>query len=124
MQMRLVELIGKLANDELTAELLRINDEMNNIFLRYARYEKNREAGNRNTPSALLGAALGVASPTKVEDAQESLIDLSDGPSTASNLEDEFAALSMFFNCLISFINISFLPLAKSCPFDSLKKSP
>ncbi|XP_044735026.1 TOM1-like protein 2 isoform X2 [Chrysoperla carnea] len=95
MQIRLVELIGKLANDELTAELLRINDEMNNIFLRYARYEKNREAGNRNTPSALLGAALGVASPTKIEDAQESLIDLSDGPSTASNLEDEFAALSV-----------------------------
>jgi len=35
MQHRLVELIGKLANDEVTAELLRVNDELNNLFLRY-----------------------------------------------------------------------------------------
>ena len=34
MQHRLVELIGKLANDEITAELLRVNDELNNLFLR------------------------------------------------------------------------------------------
>jgi hypothetical protein len=34
MQHRLVELVGKLANDEVTAELLRVNDELNNLFLR------------------------------------------------------------------------------------------
>jgi len=34
MQKRLMYLIGKLASDELTAELLRINDLLNNLFLR------------------------------------------------------------------------------------------
>lgn len=34
MQRRLVDLIGKVAHDQMTAELLRINDEMNNLFLR------------------------------------------------------------------------------------------
>ena len=34
MQNRLVELISQLANDEVTAELLRINDLLNNLFLR------------------------------------------------------------------------------------------
>lgn len=34
MQNRLVELISQLANDEVTAELLRMNDLLNNLFLR------------------------------------------------------------------------------------------
>lgn len=36
MQERLVELINQLSNDEITAELLRINDGLNNLFLRYS----------------------------------------------------------------------------------------
>lgn len=35
MQQRLVELISQLSNDEITAELLRVNDGLNNLFLRY-----------------------------------------------------------------------------------------
>lgn len=35
-QERLVELISQLANNEVTADLLRINDLLNNLFLRYA----------------------------------------------------------------------------------------
>lgn len=60
MQARIVDLIGKINNDEVTAELLRLNDELNNLFLRHQRYEKNRDpktAGER--PSAILGAAMG-----------------------------------------------------------------
>lgn len=60
MQTRIVDLIGKVNNDEITAELLRLNDELNNLFLRYQRYEKNRDpkvASER--PSAILGAAIG-----------------------------------------------------------------
>lgn len=38
MQERLVELISKLSNDEMTADLLRINDHLNNLFLRYVDY--------------------------------------------------------------------------------------
>lgn len=61
MQTRIVDLIGKVNNDEITAELLRLNDELNNLFLRYQRYEKNRDpkTASDKTPSAILGAALG-----------------------------------------------------------------
>ncbi|XP_050029465.1 target of Myb1 membrane trafficking protein isoform X2 [Dermacentor andersoni] len=44
MQTRVVELINKVANEEVTGELLRINDDMNNLFLRYERFEKRRTA--------------------------------------------------------------------------------
>jgi GAT domain len=60
MQSRIVDLIGKINNDEITAELLRLNDELNNLFLRHQRYEKNRDPKTASErPSALLGAAIG-----------------------------------------------------------------
>lgn len=90
MQERLVELISKLSNDELTAELLRINDDLNNLFLRYSRWEKNREAGGQSA-SAVLAKAIG-PSPKNVSDSQadDSLIDL--GPPDVS---DQLSKLSM-----------------------------
>jgi len=44
MQTRLVELIDQVQDDSLTAELLEVNDDMNNLFLRYDRYQKNVSA--------------------------------------------------------------------------------
>lgn len=69
MQSRIVELIGRVQDDELTAEFLRINDELNNLFLRHQRYEKNRGQANAGgtvvtSPSAVLGAAMGVPGVT------------------------------------------------------------
>jgi hypothetical protein len=92
MQSRIVDLIGKVNNDEITAELLRLNDELNNLFLRYTRYEKNRDPKTAERPSAILGAALGVPS----SDQKDSLIDL-DEQATGSNvdvLSSKFTALS------------------------------
>ncbi|XP_065338789.1 TOM1-like protein 2 isoform X1 [Cloeon dipterum] len=77
MQRRLVDLVGKLANDQMTAELLHINDEMNNLFLRYSRYEKNRDVTKTGgQPAAAAGA-----------EAAASLIDLSEdaGPASAAS---------------------------------------
>ncbi|ELU12259.1 hypothetical protein CAPTEDRAFT_174498 [Capitella teleta] len=42
MQQRLVELVERVQNEEVTGEILHINDELNNIFLRYDRYERLR----------------------------------------------------------------------------------
>ncbi|XP_038163674.1 TOM1-like protein 2 isoform X1 [Cyprinodon tularosa] len=42
MQQRVVELIGRVSNEEVTEELLHVNDDLNNIFLRYERYERYR----------------------------------------------------------------------------------
>ncbi|KAK9502669.1 hypothetical protein O3M35_011393 [Rhynocoris fuscipes] len=82
MQERLVELISKLSSDEITAELLRINDHLNNLFLRYTRFEKNRNA--KEGPIAGAGEA---SLPT------DSLIDLGDEatgpiPSVTKQLEN------------------------------------
>ena len=65
MQARIVDLVGKVSNDEMTAELLRLNDELNNLFLRHNRYEKNRDPKaasitTQASPSAILGAAMGL----------------------------------------------------------------
>ncbi|XP_039285720.1 TOM1-like protein 2 isoform X3 [Nilaparvata lugens] len=83
MQQRLVELISKLANDEVTAELLRINDLLNNLFLRYSRFEKNCGMGSRESVPTTNGVADG-------EKGAESLIDLSD-----EGLNSQLSALSM-----------------------------
>ncbi|XP_040175476.1 TOM1-like protein 2 isoform X2 [Anopheles arabiensis] len=99
MQNRIVDLIGKVQHDELTAELLRLNDELNNLFLRHARYEKNRDPKNASsaTPSAILGAALGA-----VEMRDPSLIDLSEEPGATGgggaaghNVSTQLAGLSL-----------------------------
>ncbi|XP_058055136.1 TOM1-like protein 2 isoform X2 [Anopheles bellator] len=105
MQSRIVDLIGKVQHDELTAELLRLNDELNNLFLRHARYEKNRDPKNAAsaTPSAILGAALGAVPPGS-EKRDSSLIDLmgddalgaSGGqPNAADIISSQLAGLSM-----------------------------
>lgn len=44
MQTRVVDLVDKVANEEVTGELLRLNDDLNNLFLRYERFEKRRTA--------------------------------------------------------------------------------
>lgn len=49
MQQRLVELVSQLSNDDITENLLRINDGLNNLFLRYNRYEKKR-VGSKAAP--------------------------------------------------------------------------
>ncbi|XP_071442683.1 TOM1-like protein 2 isoform X2 [Hetaerina americana] len=98
MQTRLVDLIGKVAHDELTADLLRINDQLNNLFLRYGRFVKNREAGNQ------AAAARQEAS----KEADESLIDLSEEaaatplPAATGGLGSKLAGLSINSNNVTS----------------------
>ncbi|XP_063698958.1 TOM1-like protein 2 [Culicoides brevitarsis] len=92
MRGRIVELIGKVNNDEITAELLRLNDELNNAFLIYARYEKNRDPKAVQAPSAILGAALGVGPKSA---AQKELIDLSGEASGGSDLTSQLSGLTM-----------------------------
>ncbi|XP_045495733.1 target of Myb protein 1 isoform X1 [Colias croceus] len=81
MQTRVAELAGRVADEcPLTAALLLTNDQLHNLLLRHARFTSNRNAATGvATPSAILGAAMGVpgtVSPPKQDD--DALIDLSD----------------------------------------------
>ncbi|XP_045525905.1 TOM1-like protein 2 isoform X2 [Pieris brassicae] len=82
MQSRVAELVGRVSDEcPLTAQLLLTNDQLHNLLLRHSRLTSNRNAATGvATPSAILGAAMGVpgtVSPPKKEE-EDALIDLSD----------------------------------------------
>nr|XP_057905007.1 TOM1-like protein 2 isoform X2 [Doryrhamphus excisus] len=72
MQQRVVELISRVSNEEVTEELLHVNDDLNNIFLRYERYERFRTGRGAQSKGMLTEATddnlidLGPGSPAVV----------------------------------------------------------
>uniref|UniRef100_A0A8C8F9Y0 TOM1-like protein 2 n=1 Tax=Oncorhynchus tshawytscha TaxID=74940 RepID=A0A8C8F9Y0_ONCTS len=91
MQQRVVELISRVSNEEVTEELLHVNDDLNNIFLRYERYERYR-SGRAAQNNGMLSEAtednlidLTPGSPAVVTSPARTLIqDPTSGPSTLS----------------------------------------
>ncbi|XP_016051981.1 PREDICTED: TOM1-like protein 2 isoform X1 [Miniopterus natalensis] len=69
MQQRVVELISRVCNEEITEELLHVNDALNNVFLRYERFERYRSG--RSVPNASNGVLNEVT--------EDNLIDLGPG---------------------------------------------
>ncbi|XP_054848695.1 TOM1-like protein 2 isoform X2 [Eublepharis macularius] len=69
MQQRIVELISRVSNEEVTEELLHVNDDLNNVFLRYERFERYRLG--RSTQNASNGVLNEVT--------EDNLIDLGPG---------------------------------------------
>ncbi|XP_053521637.1 TOM1-like protein 2 isoform X7 [Artibeus jamaicensis] len=69
MQQRIVELISRVSNEEVTEELLHVNDDLNNVFLRYERFERYRSG--RLVPNASNGVLNEVT--------EDNLIDLGPG---------------------------------------------
>ncbi|XP_059472522.1 TOM1-like protein 2 isoform X2 [Neocloeon triangulifer] len=89
MQRRLVDLVGKVAHDQMTAELLHINDEMNNLFLRYSRYEKNREvtkSGGQPAGAEAAASLIDLSEDAGAAAAATSLAGLSLGGGASSQL--------------------------------------
>ncbi|XP_061912078.1 TOM1-like protein 2 isoform X2 [Entelurus aequoreus] len=80
MQQRIVELISCVSNETVTEELLHVNDDLNNIFLRYERYERFRSG--RST-------AQGVNNGVLSEATEDNLIDLGPAsPAVVSNISN------------------------------------
>ncbi|CAG2121046.1 unnamed protein product, partial [Medioppia subpectinata] len=69
MQTRIVELIELVANEEVTNELLRVNDELNNLFLRYERHAK------KHKPQQQMAAMAAMAAPKPTPASEPTLID-------------------------------------------------
>lgn len=83
MQQRVVELIDQVTNEEITIELLRVNDELNNLFVRYDRFIKKHTGDASITATA--AAASSTSDATRSTGAGESsLIDLDDEDSKPS----------------------------------------
>ncbi|CAH2307734.1 TOM1 2 isoform X1 [Pelobates cultripes] len=54
MQQRIVELISRVSNEEITEELLHVNDDLNNVFLRYERFERYRSGRTAQNTNGVL----------------------------------------------------------------------
>ncbi|XP_030195440.1 TOM1-like protein 2 isoform X1 [Gadus morhua] len=81
MQQRVMELISCVSNEEVTEELLHVNDDLNNIFLRYERYERYR-VGKSSAQSVNNGVSQVLSEAT-----EDNLIDLGPGsPAVVSNM--------------------------------------
>ncbi|XP_062269888.1 TOM1-like protein 2 isoform X2 [Platichthys flesus] len=78
MQHRIMELISCVSNESVTEELLHVNDDLNNIFLRYERYERFRSG--RSSAQSVNNGVLSEAT-------DDNLIDLGPGsPAVVSNI--------------------------------------
>uniref|UniRef100_S4RVM4 Target of myb1 like 2 membrane trafficking protein n=1 Tax=Petromyzon marinus TaxID=7757 RepID=S4RVM4_PETMA len=96
MQRRVMELISRVASEPITEELLLVNDDLNNVFLRYDRFERYR-AGRAPQNVVLRNAA----SPLP-DSADDNLIDLGPGsPSVmtgsrgSGNLSSQLAGMGL-----------------------------
>ena len=55
MQKRIAQLIGNITNESVIGDLLRINDDLNNVFLRYERFERSQNP-NSGSPAGATAA--------------------------------------------------------------------
>ncbi|KAM9305778.1 TOM1-like protein 2 [Gastrophryne carolinensis] len=85
MQQRIVELISRVSNEEVTEELLHVNDDLNNVFLRYERFERYRAGRSAQNTNKVLS-----------EVTEDNLIDLGPGsPAVVSPMVGSTAPASL-----------------------------
>uniref|UniRef100_A0AAQ5XKM9 Target of myb1 like 2 membrane trafficking protein n=1 Tax=Amphiprion ocellaris TaxID=80972 RepID=A0AAQ5XKM9_AMPOC len=102
MQQRIVELISCVSNEAVTEELLHVNDDLNNIFLRYERYERFRSG--RSSAQSVNNGVLSEAT-------EDNLIDLGPGspavvipagrPSSPATLASRLAGAVVLFKLVV-----------------------
>lgn len=83
MQQRVLELIPHISNEQLTEELLMVNDNLNNVFLRHERFERFRT-----------GQTAKVKTPRDAEPAAD-LISVGADATASSSLESQLAGMNL-----------------------------
>ncbi|XP_037062054.1 target of Myb protein 1 isoform X1 [Peromyscus leucopus] len=81
MQQRVLELIPRISNEQLTEELLMVNDNLNNVFLRHERFERFRTGQTAKASSEAEPAA--------------DLIDMGPDPAATNNLSSQLAGMNL-----------------------------
>ncbi|KAG1682620.1 TOM1-like protein 2 [Nymphon striatum] len=115
MQTRVVQLIDKVGNEEVTNELLRINDELNNVFLRYARYEKNKSSASNSQRVTQNSSPEPPPKHNVVE--SKPLIDLGADSEELSNVNNQLSGLTMNTGNVASTLgSINTVPAATGAP--------
>uniref|UniRef100_A0A8D0H4G0 Target of myb1 membrane trafficking protein n=1 Tax=Sphenodon punctatus TaxID=8508 RepID=A0A8D0H4G0_SPHPU len=88
MQQRVLELIPRVLNEQLTEELLIVNDNLNNIFLRHERFERLRTGQPAKLPNE-------VENPSNLIDIQPGAAPAVKQPEAASNLSSQLAGINL-----------------------------
>ncbi|XP_023572989.1 target of Myb protein 1 isoform X2 [Octodon degus] len=81
MQQRVLELIPCISSEQLTEELLMVNDNLNNVFLRHERFERFRTGQTTKAP--------------REPDPAADLISMGADPTAASSLESQLAGMNV-----------------------------
>ncbi|KAK6471478.1 TOM1-like protein 2 [Huso huso] len=116
MQRRVLELIPRVENEGLTEELLLINDDMNNIFMRYERMERRGRGGEeREVSDPTLETSL--VSPAVIQSAAGSTVSGPPvGQSAVSSLSSQLASLNTGSSPASVFSTLQTLSTAPSVP--------
>ena len=111
MQKRIVDLLDKISNEEVTSELLTVNDNLNTLFTRYEPFAVRNSGGNQPAqtrpansnlaiaaiPAAIPAAALSAAN-TSVKpkvNPEASLIDLGESKDSGARLASQLEGLAL-----------------------------
>ncbi|XP_006261959.1 target of Myb1 membrane trafficking protein isoform X1 [Alligator mississippiensis] len=86
MQQRVLELIPRILHEQLTEELLLVNDNLNNVFLRYERFERLRTGRSAKVPNEVENNLVNLepSAPSTVRQ-----------PEATSNLSAQLAGMSL-----------------------------
>ncbi|CAD5116353.1 DgyrCDS5253 [Dimorphilus gyrociliatus] len=101
MQERIVELLNQISAEEITVDLLHLNDELNNLFMRYDRYQRMAVSSSSSASQPSTGQALPPVvgdGAAKTNQTTDLLIDLGDDNTNTTNppnLNTQFVGLSV-----------------------------
>ncbi|CAO2611329.1 Target of Myb1 membrane trafficking protein [Lemmus lemmus] len=96
MQQRVLELIPRISNEQLTEELLMVNDNLNNVFLRHERFERFRTGQTAKETDHCIQKESSLFSQTSSEtESAADLIDMGPDPTATSNLSSQLAGMNL-----------------------------
>ncbi|XP_067912050.1 TOM1-like protein 2 isoform X4 [Heterodontus francisci] len=96
MQQRVVELLSNVTNEEITEELLHVNDDLNNVFLRYERFERCRSGrGSHDAEDGVLNEVTDSDNLIDLGPGSPAVVSPVIGNMTSNNLSSQLAGIDL-----------------------------